>query len=278
MSLEQLTEWERFATSLAVEAGKMISSASGKQKKPETKTSPADLVTETDKAIEQFLFGRIAEQYPEHRTIGEESASQGRKSEWTKDPTWIIDPIDGTTNFVHCFQYTCVSIGLSVDRELVLGVIYAPFLDKMYTAKKGCGAFCNAKPIRVRECPGLSEALVFTEVGGARTPEKRECVLKNFDALLWKTHGIRAIGTCALVTCLVAEGSADAFFEIGLHVWDMAACVVIVREAGGAAIDTTGGHLDIMDRRLIVAANESLAKQISDALAIKKVVLDRDCL
>ncbi|KAF0294502.1 Inositol monophosphatase 1 [Amphibalanus amphitrite] len=136
------------ALKLARQAGKMIKDAFKKKKNVTCKSSPRDLVTETDTAVEEFLFSELRKVYADHRYIGEESVSlDGEKVELTDDPTWIIDPVDGTMNFVHSFPFICVSIGLTVNKEPVVGVIYNPVLDHMYHARKGCGAFLNNQKI-----------------------------------------------------------------------------------------------------------------------------------
>lgn len=274
MSASEVQEWETFTIEIAIQAGKMMVDACGRNRSVETKSSPNDLVTETDKAVEVFLFGEIKKKYPSHETIGEESSDT--KKQWTDKPTWIIDPIDGTMNFVHTNPFTCVSIGVTVNKELTLGVIYNPFLDQLYTARRGQGAFCNGRPIRVRPCSGLKEALLMAEVGSGREEERMDAVCKNLKAVLYKCHGLRGMGSAAMNICYVASGYADGYWEFGLHCWDMAAAALILREAGGYACDTNNaGPLDIMSRRLIAAGTEVVAKELSAALTVQ-LKLERD--
>lgn len=268
-SAAELVEWEAVGIELAIEAGKMMLAGSGRSKSIEEKASFADLVTETDKAVEAFLFGEIAKRFPDHDSIGEESSSSGEKSiKWTDAPTWIIDPIDGTMNFVHTNPFTCVSIGVTVNKQCVIGIVYSPFLDKLYTARKGCGAFCNGKPIRVRPCATLKESLLIGELGGARDEKTKDALTRNWNAFAWSCHSLRAYGSAAINTCYIAEGFIDGYWEFGLHCWDMAGCSIILTEAGGAVIDTTGGPVDIMSRRFIVAGSEKLAHDISATLVV----------
>jgi fructose-1,6-bisphosphatase/inositol monophosphatase family enzyme len=135
MDADTLREYLDVAVNLSRSAGLMMTQTSGRNTKVEQKSSFADLVTETDKAIEEFVFSELRRQYPNHRFVGEESTTS--KVDWTNDPTWIIDPIDGTMNFYHQFPFCCISIGLTINKEIVMGVVYSPFLDKLYTAAKG---------------------------------------------------------------------------------------------------------------------------------------------
>ena len=273
MDDKELLRCEQIGVSLAIEAGKMMSSASGRNKEINEKESFADLVTETDKAVEQFLFNEFKRNFPDYRFIGEETSS---KVGLTPDPTWIIDPVDGTMNFVHTFPFVCVSIGLAVNKIPVLGIVYSPFLNKLYTARKGFGAVCNGIPISVRQnCNSLKEALLVCELGSQRDEEKRNAVFRNLEAVAWSCHGIRSMGSAALNFCYIAEGFADAYWEFGLHVWDMAAAAVILTEAGGTIMDTKGGPLDIMSRRVLGACSEKIAVELSQRLPIH-LELERD--
>lgn len=268
MSQQDVNEWERVGIELALEAGRMMTNASGKNTNIDAKASFADLVTETDKAVEVFLFGELKKRYPGHKTIGEESASTGTTVDFTDAPTWIIDPIDGTMNFVHTNPFTCVSIGVTVNKQVVLGIVYSPFLDKLYTAKKGCGAFCNGKPIHVRPCASFKESLLVCELGGARDKETTDAIFANMQAIAWNCHSIRSMGSAALNTCYIANGYVDGYWEFGLHCWDMAGCSIILTEAGGTVIDTEGGPVDLMRRRFIVAGTEKIAKELSKSLVV----------
>lgn len=140
MSDAEVTDWYNFAVQIALEAGKMMSAGIGKSVDINSKASNVDLVTETDKAVESYLFGEINRRFPSHKTIGEETTSAGLQSDWTDAPTWIIDPVDGTMNFVHTYPFTCVSIGITLNKQVIVGVIYSPFLRKLYTARRGHGA------------------------------------------------------------------------------------------------------------------------------------------
>lgn len=272
-------EWEEFAISMAMEAGQVMLSATSKgvNRETESKASVADLVTEADKGIEKLLFSRILHKYPHHRTIGEETtaaaaaesaSASDKKSEWTNAVTWIIDPIDGTMNFVHTFPLSCVSIGVTHNKHIVLGVVYNPWLDQLFTARRGNGAYLNGKPIHVSGCKDMSQALVIAELGGDRDEAKKDAVCRNVQAIMWKCHGLRSLGSAAMNTCSIACGSADAYFEFGLHAWDMCASALILEEAGGVACDTEGGPLNLLNRRFIAASSVELANQLSKLLPV----------
>ncbi|XP_059832547.1 inositol monophosphatase 2 isoform X2 [Hypanus sabinus] len=209
------------------------------------------------------------------RFIAEESVAAGEKCILTDDPTWIIDPIDGTCNFVHGAPVVAVSIGLAVNKELELGVIYNCVEEKLYTGRKGHGAFCNGQTLQASKETDVSKALILTELGSIREPRALRMLFNNMERLLSvQAHGIRIIGSAALDLCHVASGDVEAFYQFGLHCWDMAAAAVIVREAGGFLIDTTGGPLDLMSRRVVAAGTLQLAQQIAQEL--QPVAYERD--
>lgn len=245
-------------------AGKMIREALQKDIAVMQKSSPVDLVTETDQKVEQLIISTIKEKYPTHSFIGEESVAAGAPSVLTDNPTWIIDPIDGTTNFVHRFPFVSVSIGFTVKKEIEFGIVYSCIEDKMYTARKGKGAFCNGEPIKVSGQEDISQSLVLTEMGFKKDPEQFKTMLANIRTILTiPVHGIRSPGSAAVNMCLVACGSADAYYHMGIHCWDMAGGAAIVTEAGGVIMDISGGPFDLMSRRLIIASSKAIAERIA---------------
>ncbi|XP_055353671.1 inositol monophosphatase 1-like [Paramacrobiotus metropolitanus] len=265
--MAEIQSWALFAEFVAKEAGETIRTAMKAEKNITLKSSVVDLVTETDKAVEAFIIDSLKGRYPDHKFIGEESDAAGQKAELTDAPTWIIDPIDGTTNFVHSFPYVSVSVGLAVQKELVAGIIYHVMADEMYTAIKGGGAFCNGNAIKVSQATEMAGSLVVTEVGSGRDPSRMDAFYKNLEAVLGtNAHGIRAMGSAALNMCMIARGSGDVCYEYGIHCWDMAAGYVIIREAGGFCCDPTGGSFNMMARRVIGGATESICKQLSGIL------------
>ncbi|XP_040922303.1 inositol monophosphatase 2 [Toxotes jaculatrix] len=245
-------------------AGKMIREALQKDITVMEKSSPVDLVTETDQKVEQLIISSIKEKYPTHSFIGEESVAAGAPSVLTDNPTWIIDPIDGTTNFVHRFPFVSVSIGFAVNKEIEFGIVYSCIEDKMYTAQKGRGAFCNGVPIKVSGQEDISQSLVLTEMGFKKDPEQFKIMMANIKSILTiPVHGIRSPGSAAVNMCLVACGSADAYYHMGIHCWDMAGGAAVVTEAGGVIMDISGGPFDLMSRRLIVASSRAIAERIA---------------
>ncbi|XP_028290181.1 inositol monophosphatase 2 [Gouania willdenowi] len=256
-------------------AGKMIREALQKDISVMQKSSPTDLVTETDQKVEQLIISSIKEKYPTHSFIGEESVAAGAPSILTDHPTWIIDPIDGTTNFVHRFSFVSVSIGFTVKKEIEFGIVYSCIEDKMYTARKGKGAFCNGAPIKVSKQEDISQSLVLTEMGYKKDPVTFQTMLANIRAILTiPVHGIRSPGSAAINMCLVACGSADAYYHMGIHCWDMAGGVAVITEAGGVIMDIMGGPFDLMSRRLIVASSRAIAERIAKEITVFDVGRD----
>ena len=194
-----------------------------------------DFVSEVDVAAERAIIDTLKEVYPDHGFFGEESGS----STHTSDFIWIIDPLDGTTNFLHNFPQYCVSIALQHKGEITQAVIYEPNRNDLYTATKGRGAFLNDKRIRVSKCDKLQESLVGTGFP-FRSFKHLDTYLGMFKSMLQKTTGIRRPGSAALDLAYVANGSLDAFWEIGLSPWDIAAGALLVQEAGGIISNLNG--------------------------------------
>ncbi|XP_071083711.1 inositol monophosphatase 2-like isoform X1 [Haliotis cracherodii] len=255
------------AIELARASGELMREAFYKDKKVDTKTNHADLVTETDGAIERDVIAALKEAYPDHRFIGEETAVDGKQCDFTDDPTWILDPIDGTTNFIHGIPDFAFSLGVTVNKEPVVGVIYLPIPDTMYTARKGKGAYCNGKKITANVIHEVSQALVMSEGGNGRDETVIRTHSDNLHQILTRSRGLRAYGSTAIDLCKIACGQGEAYVQYDLHCWDMAAGVVLVREAGATVMDPTGSGLDLMSRRVLVATSEDLARQISAMLS-----------
>ncbi|XP_043463170.1 inositol monophosphatase 1-like [Leptopilina heterotoma] len=260
-------EYYETVIQLVNEAGMLIKNNINRQKNVLTKSCDVDLVTETDRQVERLLMDGISAKFPDHKFIGEETmAETNQKIELTVDPTWIIDPVDGTMNFVHKFPHVCISIALLIEKTTEIGIIYNPILDQMFTARKGRGAFLNGKTINVSQETELQSALIMMEMGTSRDPEKTKVLVENITTLTPLIHGTRALGSAALNMCMVAMGGADINYEFGIHAWDIAAGDLIVREAGGVCIDPAGGTFDIMSRRVLCASTMSLAQKIAKIL------------
>lgn len=251
---------------LVKEAGSIVREKIYQCKDAMTKSCDVDLVTIWDQEVEKLLMDGISSKFPDHKFIGEETTSSGEKAELTDAPTWIIDPIDGTMNFVHGLPHTCISVGLHIGKVAEIGVIYNPILEQLFTARRGKGAFLNGAPIRVSDTKELRKALIMVEMGTSRDLEKMKVVFQNINILTPQVHGLRALGSAALNMSMVALGGADAFFEYGIHAWDIAAGDLIVREAGGVCIDPAGGPFDVMSRRALCASSMELAQELSKQL------------
>ncbi|KAK7114447.1 inositol monophosphatase 1-like [Littorina saxatilis] len=263
----QLREYYTVALEVARKAGEVIKDAFKKEKTIDTKSSAADLVTVTDQAVEKMAFAFLKEKYPSHKFIGEETTAEtGEKLQLTDDPTWIIDPIDGTTNFVHSIPEVCFSLGITVNKEPIIGVVYLPVLDQMYTAQKGQGAFLNGEKLKSSGQTDLKKAVVICEGGSSRDPDIVEKKLTNIHRLVTASHGIRSYGSAAANLCRVAQGAGDAYAEYGIHIWDFVAGMLIASEAGAVVKDPSGSEVDLMSRRVLAAATPSLATQLSDLL------------
>lgn len=263
MDLEEIVE---FATTLAKEAGKKIEEVfeGGECSVVELKSSPVDLVTETDQNVEKLIIERIKTSYPKHKFIGEESVAGGGKCNLTDEPTWIVDPIDGTTNFVHRIPQVAICLGFCVGKVPLAGVIYNPISKQMFTAIRGKGAFCNGKKLKVSPEQNLTKSVIMTEFGSSRDPDKMDKIFANMRSVVTTpVHGVRSFGTAAINMCQVALGVAQAYYEFGMHCWDYCAASVIVEEAGGVCVDTTGGEMDLMARRIIAACNPEIASSLS---------------
>ncbi|EYC12847.1 hypothetical protein Y032_0045g1120 [Ancylostoma ceylanicum] len=210
-----------------------------------TKASDTDLVTETDQAVEKLLIEGLSAAFPDHKFIGEESTASGASIEWTDAPTWIIDPIDGTTNFVHRIPLVAICVGLAINKELRAGIVYNPITRELYLAQVGCGAFKNGFPIHVSSTTELNRSLITASLAIHNYAKFGESWLDIAQSnmrrqVLAGIRGHRAFGSAAINMMMVAQGACDAMVEYGIHAWDVAAAAVIVSEAGGCLIDPTG--------------------------------------
>ncbi|KAF5278925.1 hypothetical protein FQR65_LT15484 [Abscondita terminalis] len=254
------------ALELTKNAGKLIKERINQKKSVEMKSCDIDFVTETDKQVEQLLIKGLSDKFADHKFIGEEGVSEGGQCVLTDAPTWIIDPVDGTLNFVHGFPHSCISIGLFINRTPEIGIVYNPMLEQLFTAKKGHGAYLNGNPIKVSGHTDLSQALIMFENGTSREKDRYGVVCENHKKLMPIVHGMRSLGSAALDMMMVAMGSADAYFEFGIHIWDIAAGELIIKEAGGVVIDPAGGSIDRTSRRVLCASSLTLANQLSKEL------------
>jgi myo-inositol-1(or 4)-monophosphatase len=249
------------AIEAALDAGRFLKMNVGKVKTVEHKQGQeTNLVTEIDKGAEERIIRKIKQRYGDHDFLGEESGSAQSTSEYK----WIIDPLDGTTNYTHGLPIFCVSIGLEVRGELALGVVYDPNLDELFKAEKGKGAFLNGRPIRVSRTDKLIESLVVTGFPyDVRTNADR--LVRHFANFLKEAQAVRRLGSAALDLCYVAAGRFDGFWEASLNPWDMAAGVLILEEAGGKFTDLRGFPSTIYKKELL-ATNGLIHGRMVDVL------------
>ncbi|BBL72171.1 inositol monophosphatase family protein [Methylogaea oryzae] len=213
------------------------------------KSSDIDPVTEYDLRSEQYIVGELRRLYPGHRIVGEEGGEYAGDGPQSQPYTWYIDPLDGTVNFAHGFPMYCVSMGLAVEGEPALGVIYNPATDEMFAAAQGCGATLNGAPIRVSATSALSRALLIT--GFAYDTHTSDSNMGNFLAFQRSAQATRRIGSAALNLCYTATGQLDGHWEMKVQPHDIAAGIVLVREAGGTVTDFDGGDTMIASGRIV---------------------------
>jgi myo-inositol-1(or 4)-monophosphatase len=234
----QLDNYLDLAIHAAKESGKIQLEWLGKDKKVELK-GEINLVTEVDMICEGRIIEIIKKAFPEHNILTEETPMPEGSSPYR----WIIDPLDGTTNYAHGYPFFCTSIALELEGKIVSGAIYDPLLDELYTAQQGEGAFLNGERIAVSETERLTEALICTGF----PYDLRESAVNNldhFNRFIMEARAVRRDGSAALDLCYVAAGRFDGFWELKLNPWDVTAGALIVEEAGGVVTDFSGGPLD----------------------------------
>jgi myo-inositol-1(or 4)-monophosphatase len=220
-----------------------------------------DFVTQVDKAAEQAIIDVIRRAYPEHAFLAEESGvSAGARPEFQ----WVIDPLDGTTNYIHGFPQYCVSIALEHKGVLTQAVVYDPAKNELFTASRGRGAFVDDRRMRVSKCVQLADALVGTGFP-FKELERIDLYMRQLRTLMGGCAGVRRAGAAALDLAYVAAGRLDAFWEMGLSRWDMAAGALLIQEAGGLASDL-GGAPGFLDSGDIAAATPKVMPQLLEAL------------
>lgn len=250
------------ACRIAREAGALIKERLSGEFEVETKSSEFDVVTEIDKESERLIRESILKAYPGHAILGEEESFldkdglADRLSGGAAIPyLWVVDPIDGTSNYVKRIPGFTVSIALFSYGQPICGAIYDPMRDELFSAEKGGGAFLNGAPIRVSATDRLAASVVST--GFPSNRDMRAAVFESLQAIGEGCRTIRALGSAALHLAYVAAGKLEAFWEYGLNCWDMGAGVVIIQEAGGRATDT-GGQPYSLQTRHIAASNGAI--------------------
>jgi len=223
--------------------------------------SRANLVTEADEASQQAIYDYIHDRFPEHGFLGEEGLEENpRNSEFQ----WIIDPLDGTSNYVHGFPYYAVSIALERSGELLVGVIHDPNRQDMFTAVAEGGAFLNGEPIRTSGESDLGQAMGMASLPVAPRPD--DPAIQRFLMGLQHLQTVQRSGSAALNLAGVAAGRVDVFWSTSLNPWDVAAGVLLVREAGGTVTNMAGDSIDIMVSSLVAASTSKIQQDLSDVL------------
>lgn len=218
---------------------------------------PANLVTEADLAAERCIVETIKKTFPEHSFLGEEQ----EKADIDAEHLWIIDPIDGTTNFSHGVPVVGISIAYSFRGEVVCGAVLNPFTDELHLAIKGQGATLNGNKIKVSSASQINQALIATGFYYGLGPHLSSSLQIVEDLVTQECHGIRRMGAASIDLCYVARGLYDAYYELKLNPWDFAAGMLLVREAGGQVLNLDGSDLTLQSNK-IIATNTALTKDI----------------
>jgi myo-inositol-1(or 4)-monophosphatase len=222
---------------------------------------PANFVSKADTKAEETLYQELSKARTGYSFLMEES---GAVEGTDKSHRWIIDPLDGTTNFLHSIPLFCISVALERDGQLIAGVIFNPITDELYTAEKGKGAFLNDRRLRVAARSTLSDCVVATGIphrGRVNHPR----FLREAERVLKEVAGMRRTGAAALDIAWTAAGRFDGYWEYGIQPWDMAAGIVLIREAGGFVTDLDGGN-DMMGTGNIIAGNDKIRKQLLEQI------------
>lgn len=254
-----MKEFRELAIRAAKEAGDILRKNLGKIKRIDYK-GRVSLVTDIDRLAEERVLSIIREKYPSHDILTEESRIKEKGNQYK----WIIDPLDGTTNYVHGYPRYCVSIALEKDGEVILGVVYDPVPDELFLAEKEKGATLNGKRISVSKIDELDKSLLATGFPYDRR-KKADEYLKLYGEFMLNSQGIRRDGAAALNLCYTANGRFDGFWEEQLAPWDVAAGSLIVTEAGGRVTDFKGDRFDIYERE-ILASNGKIHREMEEII------------
>ena len=223
-----------------------------------------DLVTDVDRSVETYLRDQLAMLFPKDHILGEEFGESAHDSPHSR--AWLLDPIDGTTNFSKGIPIYCVSIGMQVQGQSVLGVIYDPTRDELFSGLRGHGATLNGRTIRAATCSQLEDAVLATGFPPLKRDDSFEQIVTKLARVLSASRGVRRLGSAALDLAYVAAGRLDGFWEYGLHPWDTAAGYLIAQEAGASVTDDAGQDYRVTHPSIVVA-NPALHPQLLGTLA-----------
>jgi myo-inositol-1(or 4)-monophosphatase len=264
-----MTAWTEFVTAAreaAGLAGQILRQGMSEGQEISFK-GEVDLVTNFDRQAQDIIVGRLSAAFPGHGFLAEEGLSLGPASEFR----WIIDPLDGTTNFAHRFPVFTVSIGLEYQGRLIAGVVYDPMRDEMFEAADGEGAYLNGRRIRVSAVGDLNRSLLATGFP-YDIRESRVNNVVHFNHFIMRAQAVRRCGSAAMDLCHLACGRFDGFWELKLKPWDMAAGAVIVREAGGRLSDFEGGEFSVLGQEML-ASNGLIHDAMIEVLRAGKAAL-----
>ncbi len=222
---------------------------------------PGDYVSQADRKAEDIIFTELSKARPGYGFLMEERGAVAGDDDQHR---WIVDPLDGTTNFLHGIPIFAVSIALERQGQLVAGVVYNPAMDELYTAERGGGAFMNDRRLRVAARTKLSDAVIGCGVPHLGRPQHGQ-FLVELRNVMGEVSGIRRLGAASLDLAYVAAGRMDGFWEVGLSAWDIAAGMLLIREAGGFLSDMDGGQ-EMLERGSLVAGNEAIHRALAKTL------------
>ena len=245
---------------IAKEAGELIREGFGKNNRVEFKTNETNLVTETDKAAEKLITDFIKKKYPAHGILAEESGKVKSGTEYL----WVIDPLDGTTNFAHGLPVFSVSIALQKDSNTIAGVVYDVIHDIVYAAEKGSGAFANSRKMKV-STNNILRRSVLASGFPYNVYENLDHLLEKFSEMTKQARGVRRLGSAALDLSYVAKGVFDGYWEMELNPWDICAGMLLVEEAGGRISDFNSNPINMYTKR-ILATNGQIHAQMLEVL------------
>lgn len=256
---------DQFAQTTIREAGERIKNSLSKDLHVMEKSSSSDLVTNMDMEIEQFFVGKVNETFPEHRLLGEEGF--GDQIDHLKGVIWIVDPIDGTTNFINQQRNFCITLGIYQDGIGVLGYIYQVMTGELVAARKGHGATVNGKPIPKLQTVRFEDALIG--VNASWVAPNRHINHENVAKLVKRVRGTRSYGSAALEISYVVTGRLDAYFSMRLSAWDVAGGMVIAEEVGAISGTLGGEPFDLLKKQPFIIANPSLYQELVTTYLIK---------
>ncbi len=245
---------------IAREAGEIIREGYGKNFSIEFKTNDSNLVTEIDKKSEELIINFIKKEFKNHSIVAEESGRYDGSSEYR----WVIDPLDGTTNFAHGLPIFSVSIGLQKNGETIIGVVYDVMMDNLYQAEIGSGAFLGGKKLKVSDNDNLSRSFLVTGFP-YDLKENTGTILQKFNDLILCSRAVRRLGSAAIDFCYVASGVFEGFWEVSLHPWDLCAGKLLVEEAGGIVTNFKNEPIDVFSPQM-VASNGKIHDQLLEVL------------